>query len=117
MRDTDRLRHINSVLDRITYKNNYVICTQYVDSSIVEVYVEFQRPDIFTGEDGWGRGGTARIYPDATDGDIVRTVFGLIQAIEIHECREWFKVDDSQVFGPHIELDALIDAGRHVQGQ
>lgn len=113
-----RWQQVYDVVQRITYKDNYRIIV-LGDGDIATLTAEFYRADIFTGEWDWGTGGTANIplYGTMTDGDVVRAVFGLFQAIEIHECREAFKVDGSQVFGPHIELDALIDAGRHVQGQ
>lgn len=82
-----------------------------------EVTVTFQRPDTFTGKIGTGVGGTAYIPPDWTAGDVARTVFGLWKALEEHECREGFRVYGVQIFSPHIELDAMLEAGRHIQGQ
>lgn len=99
------------LLDRITYKPGYRV----VQAGRL-VQVSFSRPDAFTGEQGIGFGGTAKIPDDATPGDVLRTVFGLFRALEEHECREWFRVDGVQVFSPHITFDALIEAGRHIQG-
>lgn len=102
---------LNDLVTRITYKDGYMVRVQ---DRIVQV--AFWRHDVFTGEYGLGYGGTAQIPEDATHGDVVRTVFGLFKALEEHECREWFRVDGVQVFSPHISYDALLEAGRHIQG-
>lgn len=82
-----------------------------------EVTVSFQRPDTFTGEMSTGYGGTVHIESEWTEGDVIRTVFGLFKNLEEHECREGFRYKGSQVFSPHITADALVEAGRHIQGQ
>lgn len=101
------------VIRSITYKPGYKVHLR-PDRT---VQVSFERPDVFTGKIGTGWGGTAKIADDATKADVARTIFGLFRALEEHECREWFKVAGVQVFSPHIEFDALIEAGRHIQGQ
>lgn len=102
---------LHALINRISYKPGYdlVLMGRHVQA-------RFERPDTYTGEPGVGAGGTVAIRDDATPGDVVRTCFGLFKALEEHECREWFRVDGVQVFSPHIELDAMLDAGRHIQG-
>lgn len=103
------------LVGRIAYKPGYRIVVSQNDRWPT-IQVEFDRPDTFTGELGVGRSRAVDVTPEMTDGDVVRTAFGLLAAIEEHECREAFTVDGIRVFGPHIELGALLEAGRHVQG-
>lgn len=77
--------------------------------------IEADRVDAITGEQGVGRGGKAYLSPEATRSELVQTVFGLLKAFEEHECREFFRYDGQQVFGPHFDVLALHEiatAGR-----
>lgn len=65
------------------------------------------RPDTFTGEMDWGRGGKAYLSPHATDSELVQTAFGLYKAYVEHEARESFLWRGRRVFGPHISTEAL----------
>lgn len=102
---------LHDLINRISYKPGYhlVLAGRILQAS-------FEREDTYTGEPGVGFGSPVAIPADAEPGDVVRTAFGLFKAIEEHECREWFRVDGVQPFSPHIELDAMLDAGRHIQG-
>lgn len=108
---------VAELIANITYKpgdpHDYVALFNW---STRTIQVSFLRPDAFTGEVSRGYGGSARIESGWTSGDIMRTVFGLFKALEEHECREGFRVYGVQVFSPHIEGDALLEAGRHIQG-
>jgi len=111
---------VSHLIRRVSYKPGYrfQVNDEYTGDgpAIARVRVAFDRPDTFTGELGTGFSPSVPIFESYTDGDIVRTLFGLVKALEEHECREAFQVDGSRVFGPHIELEALIEAGRRVQG-
>lgn len=67
------------------------------------------RPDVVTGEPGWGFGGRFRVAPTATDSEVVQGIFGLFKAYEEHECRESFEWKHRRIFGPHLDIQALHD--------
>lgn len=108
------LDKINDFVDRIAYKENYEFIVNY-DGDGVYVQVSCWRPDCFTGEMGWGFGGKGYVKETITDSELARLCFGLIKAYEEHECREAFKIDGVQVFGPHIHLNALLEAGKRLE--
>jgi hypothetical protein len=75
--------------------------------------IEVQRPDIATGDPGVGRGGKGYVTDDTTFSGCCRTIFGLLKAYDLHEVHEAFQVDGKSVYGPHIDVEALLEvAGR-----
>lgn len=74
------------------------------------VQVGTRRPDCDTGSIGLGRGGKAYVSEHATEDEVVKKVFGLILAYVEHEAREGFYYKGRRIFGPHISLDALMEA-------
>lgn len=77
--------------------------------------VECDRPDAITGEPGVGRGSKAYLSPHATRSELVQTAFGLFKGYEEHECREFFRYDGEQVFGPHIDVLAHHRVARETE--
>ena len=109
---------VADMASRVTYKAGYrLICSQDKKDPQGRFYyqVECDRPDIYTGEPGTGRGGKAYLSEFMTDSELSRVIFGLFRAYEEHECREWFQVDGVSVFGPHISLEALLVAGKNLE--
>ena len=110
------------VADSITYKPGCRLVCLWMKVAAdkpdkVFYRVECPRIDVVTGEMGVGRGGVAYLFDHMTDGDLVRTAFGLFRAYEEHEAREWFKYRSVAVFSPHIHIDALLEAGTHTDYQ
>lgn len=70
----------------------------------VYLQVGHLRPDMITGEEGWGYGGKAYLSEHMTDSEVVQTIFGLFKAYEEHETREGFHYADKRVFGPHLDI-------------
>lgn len=79
------------------------------------VQVTCQRPDTYTGEFGTGRGGRRILSPEQSDSSIVRTVFAAFIAYEEHEMREGFQYQGKRVFGPHIDVDALVEVADRIE--
>lgn len=50
-----------------------------------------------------------------TDGELVQTAFEAAKVAEEHECREFFLYKGIRIFGPHIRLDALMQAAEHTE--
>ena len=44
--------------------------------------------------------------------EIVGTVFGAIQAAEMHEMREWFRYRGASIYNPHLCPEVLVDVAR-----
>lgn len=118
MSDSDFFSRALSMAVRVTYKDGYrIVCERDKVNENGRIYyqVECDRPDIYTGEPGTGRGGKAYLSKFMTDSELSRILFGLFRAYEEHETREWFQIDGVSVFGPHISLDALLVAGRALE--
>jgi hypothetical protein len=108
---------VGEFLTRVSWRDDrrFLVEVDKADShGRIYVQVEADRIDVNTGEPGVGRGGKAYLTPYATDSELARTLLGLAIAYEEHEVREFFKVDGVAVFGPHISLDALLEAGTHL---
>lgn len=101
----------------ITYKSGYqLICERDKKDPEGRMYlqVECQRPDVFTGEMGTGRGGKMYLSEHMSVSELVRKAFQLFIAYEEHECREWFHYGGRAVFGPHINVEALWDVAERL---
>jgi hypothetical protein len=112
--DMDDLQdRVLDLVELITYKPNFEILVRRDE----RVYVQVQcwRPDAFTGEMAYGRGGKIYLSPYMVDGEIVRKVFQAILSYEEHEVREFFEYKQVKVFGPHIAIEALVEAGKHLE--
>ena len=101
------------IAQEITFKPGYrLICERDKKDPQGRLYfqVECERPDVFTGEMGVGRGRKAYLSEHMNQSELVRLAFGLFLAYEEHECREWFKWGGRAVFGPHIDVRVLWNA-------
>lgn len=56
-----------------------------------------------------------RLSEHMTDGEVVQTAFLAIKLCEEHECRETFRYKGVALFGPHIDLRVLVEAGKAVR--
>ena len=78
------------------------------------VQISFLRPDIVTGESGWGKSGKRYVSPHMCKSEFVALCMGTVLALEEHEARENFKYRNRRIYGPHIDVDALYEAARHI---
>lgn len=98
------------VAEEITFKPGYrLLCERDKKDPEGRLYyqVECERPDVFTGEMGTGKGGKLYLSPHMNVSELVRKAFQLFMAYEEHETREWFKWRGRAVCGPHIDMEAL----------
>ncbi|KAB2806959.1 hypothetical protein F9L07_28415 [Pimelobacter simplex] len=77
--------------------------------------VESQRRDAVTGEMGTGRGGKRFLSPHACRSELTQTALALFLAYEEHEVREHFRYRGRQVYGPHINVEALWDIAQRTE--
>lgn len=112
------LNEVQDIVGRITYRPDTYRFIVEVDKADpggrVYVQIEHDRPDAFTGEMGVGRGGKSYLSPHMTVSEIVRRCLGLALAYEEHEVREFFRYKGAQVFGPHIDVDALAEVAHRL---
>jgi hypothetical protein len=75
------------------------------------VYIQIVkwRRDVDTGEMGDGPGAKIYLSPHMTETEIVHAVFGAYKGWNEHESRETFEYKGKRVFGPHIDINAMIE--------
>lgn len=103
---------VSKILQSIEYKDNFelIVGRDPGEDGRVFIQVVCIRPDAITGESGVGKGGKIYLSPHMVDGEIVRKAFQALLGYEEHEAREFFRYKGAQVFGPHIHIDALVEA-------
>lgn len=122
---TDMTDHLWSdlfeeVAAAVTYKPGYRLLLKpdtFEMGSRWYFQVEADRVDAITGEPGVGRGGKAYLSPHACRSELAQTAFGLFKAYEEHECREWFRYDGAQVYGPHVDVLALVEIAHRTEAR
>ncbi len=75
-----------------------------------EFYLQggYMEPDTVTGEREWQLTRRWFLSPQMGQSEIVQTVFKcLITSLE-HRAREWFTYRGQPVFGPHFDVEALV---------
>jgi len=106
-------QRVVGIVAQINYKPNFELLVNRDVSLLGEgrVYLQVQcwRPDTFTGEMDYGRGGKIYLSPHMVDSEIVRKAFQALLGYEEHEAREFFMYKGKRVFGPHIDVDALVE--------
>ena len=98
----------NSILNQ--FKFRFAFDSHYDSKGVEigwEIYCEFYRPDINTGQMGWGRGRNEIINRGAYEGSAVKTMFVLIDLLLRHEAMEGFKYEGEQIFNPHHSVPEL----------
>jgi hypothetical protein len=104
----DTLHRVTEILTEIDYKTGWLMSVS-IEHLVVWMTPRFLRQDVVTGEWGWGTGGRGAVSEQATTSQIVQQAFGLFRAAEEHECREHFRYMGQRVFGPHIDVNALVE--------
>lgn len=104
----EHLMRVRAALHRVEYPGYHF--TAHERSGMVYVKAQFMAPCAKTGDDV--RQTTRRwlIRPDATEMEIVQTLFKLVLTSVEHEARENFKWRGRAVLGPHMDLDQLWEA-------
>lgn len=99
------------IVRAITYRDadNYKVDWDVDTEDRIWFEVVHLRPDAITGEPTWGHGGRRYIGPTTTRSELVRAIFEAFLAYEEHEVREFFRYRGVQIFGPHIDVDALAE--------
>lgn len=112
------IKCVQEILDLIDYRPKDYRWRVEVDNEDPDgrVFLQLQhyRPDTFTGEMRWGGGGKSYLSPFMTTSEIVRRALGAAIAYEEHEVREEFKYRGVRIFGPHIDVEALVEVAERL---
>lgn len=113
------LHRVNDVLEKVGYRGGYQFAAAIDndDSVTGRVYVELWhwREDADNpGVLAWGSGGKRFLSPTMTDSEIVRTCLGAALSYEEHEVREFFTYRGRRIYGPHLDVEALVEIADRV---
>lgn len=79
------------------------------DTDRVYLQAEQAVRNVITGQSEFLKGRKWHLSPHMTDGEIVQTALMATLAFVEHEVREAFTYKDKRIFGPHLQLDALVE--------
>jgi len=100
----DELVDIDAVLGDICFKN-YEYRLRYDED---RPYLQIWWPDADAGK-RWHSGRKWFLSPYMTKGEVAQTALMATLAIEEHEVREGFTYKGKAIFGPHFNIDKLVD--------
>ncbi len=66
--------------------------------------------DVLTKEQSFQKGGKHYISQHAVDSEVMLKAFKACKDFVNHEIHEAFRIDNVQVFDPHVDLESFIDA-------
>lgn len=102
----------NRVLSRVNIPGFDIALRRDGDRAYLQL--QWEAPDIVEFMGGFGTTPTEQhgrkwmLSPHMTDGEIIQTALKAYLAVLEHEARESFTVDGCAVFGPHLDVDALV---------
>lgn len=102
---------IRRIIADIDYKPHWFV-NVYPGKSNVEAYIQLEvtiATDSVTGEKTGWKGAKRHVSEWMCRQEIVGMVYGMIEAAEIHEMREFFRYKGRSIYNPHIDPDALVE--------
>lgn len=89
---------------------DYLQYTFHVSEGHGGVYLQatYVEPDVRTGEQDIQYTRKWLLSPHMTDSEIVQTAFKCALTSAEHRVREWFKYKDHAIFGPHYDIEDLV---------
>lgn len=100
------LERLNGILKHIKFENyTWGIEGAYHEWRIFGIYEE---EDIYTKQVQQQYTRSWLLHSDMTDSDIVQTIFKLCATSMEHRLREHFTYKDARVFGPHFDVEDLV---------
>lgn len=106
------INEINRIVGQITYKPNWDIRVHTESGTDVRPYIQIHVTnsiDTITGETCSWSSGKRYLSFHMCRQEIVGVVYGLIEAAEMHEMREWFRYRGASIYNPHLDPDALVE--------
>lgn len=118
----DRKQHIKNLLKEIGFELGDRYRFDVVDGQTnvygtVEHFLQawYLEPDTYTKKMDIQYTRKWLISPDATDSQIVQTAFKCVLTSAEHRCREAFKYKGVRVYGPHYDVEDLVELGKKKQ--
>ncbi len=98
---------LRDVLAEVAFKQSRFVIEPCANGFLIQLQAE--EPCAATGEPRVYAGRKWHISDRATPSDIVRTAFKAVVTWEEHEAREHFRYRGAAVFGPHCDIDDLVE--------
>lgn len=76
--------------------------------------VTYEEPDVDTGVVTTQRSREWLIRPSMSESEVVRTAYAAVTRSYMHVVAENFTYKGKRVFGPHVDIDALLEASERV---
>lgn len=103
---------LSVIVGKIAYKNWEFRIQEKGNGFLVQAI--WPAPDANTGKIEIQKGRKWYVSPHASEGEIVRTFYKVVEAAEIHELQEHFKYCGQKIYNPHLhpeDLAVLIAGG------
>jgi hypothetical protein len=91
---------------------NYKFVVHAHSPETIQLFAEYEEPDTYTLVPELQRTRRWNLTPQMTDSEIVQTAFKLCLTSMEHRTREGFKYKDARVFGPHFDVEDLVNMCR-----
>jgi hypothetical protein len=104
------IEFVSTVLSYCEFEN-YDMYVREIDGSIY-LQAEYVDNDVYTGYPAVQSTRKWLIPPDATRSSIVQTAFKMCLTSYEHRVREGFKYKGQRVFGPHFDVEDLVELCR-----
>lgn len=102
------------ILDRKFKVTPAVIVSSGNTAYVWLLQVTYVEPDIDTREPATQESREWLIRPTMSEGEIVRTAYAAVTRSYMHIVSEHFTYKGKRVYGPHIDIDALLNACEQV---
>jgi hypothetical protein len=96
-----------SILDRVRYKDWKFIVRECLGS--LDLQVRFMAPDSHDGHLDTQGGRRWLLSHHMTDSEVVQTAMKAVLTAEEHEAREMFLYRGKAIFGPHLDVETLVE--------
>lgn len=99
---------IETIVDRIDYKPGWCVRTGRMGDGFYVQWVFDALDEAGDLEPQTGR--KWYVSSHATRSEVVQTLLKAVLTAEEHEAREQFRYDGVAIFGPHLDVDAMVAA-------
>ena len=102
-----RLQYIQQLLENVRYKDwRFQVLTR---GDHLFLRVIFEAPDLVTKNPEIQKGRNWYLSPWMTGSEILNTAFLAVKTAEEHEMRESFRYKGKAIYGPHFDVEALVE--------
>lgn len=99
------------VVERCAYPG-YEFTVRLNDRGELFLQAGYMEPDTTNGLASWQTTRRWLLSPSMEPSEIVQTVFKCVVTSMEHRAREWFRYREQPVFGPHFDVEALVELCR-----